>query len=285
MNKDLYDNIYTVPDYLLKVLYNNITKYPKDTKGYQRVNNIVNNPEITYSNVKRILSFLENYNPIKNNKEEFDIIGGHKMRNWCKSVLNSDRKTSKNTKKAHSELTTKDNVYRKAHDKDFTHNSKLDTYKSELTEGKKYINKKTLTMLIENIIEGSIKLENEASIGIIFNTDSKFLVLKRSETDDWMPNKWSLPGGNIEKGETPEIAFMREVKEESGLNITKAKHLFNKLENNYNIYFMASFLENNDSVKISFEHNDFKWVRLSEVKNMDCVPNLFNDIVSSFLNV
>lgn len=292
MNSDLYNNTYPVPDYLIQILTNNLSKYPNTAKGYQRVNNIVDSPELTYSNLKKILSDLENYNPLKNSKEEFEIVGGLKMRDWCKKMLNSDRKGVVNSKKAHSELTTQDNVFRKSHEKNPTNNS-LPMYKSELMESKnkKRIIAEELKSLIIKIVKEStegnqIKLEKEASIGIILNKNNEILILMRSETDDWMPNKWSLPGGNIEDGESPEVAFIREVKEETGLTITKTKHLFNKLEGNYNIYFMISLLEDeNQEVKISYEHSDYQWVSLPELRKIDTVPNLFNDVVSSYLNV
>lgn len=51
---------------------------------------------------------------------------------------------------------------------------------------------------------------------------NKILLIKRIK-----PNKtyWVFPGGGIEKGETTEQALIREIKEESGLDI-KVKDLF-----------------------------------------------------------
>ena len=52
----------------------------------------------------------------------------------------------------------------------------------------------------------------------VFNTIGELYLQKRSATKDIQPNKWdSSVGGHIDLGETPEIAALREAKEEIGL--------------------------------------------------------------------
>ena len=50
--------------------------------------------------------------------------------------------------------------------------------------------------------------------GCVFDTDGKVLLQRRGDS-----NKWGFPGGAIEIGETPEMAAIREVKEETGLDV------------------------------------------------------------------
>lgn len=50
--------------------------------------------------------------------------------------------------------------------------------------------------------------------GCIFNENGEVLLQKRADC-----NKWGFPGGAIELGETPEMAAIREVKEETGLDV------------------------------------------------------------------
>ncbi|MDD5070611.1 MAG: NUDIX domain-containing protein [Candidatus Omnitrophica bacterium] len=47
----------------------------------------------------------------------------------------------------------------------------------------------------------------------------KRLFLCKRKTDDRYGGLWEFPGGCIEKGETPEMAIVRELKEEVGLNV------------------------------------------------------------------
>lgn len=50
--------------------------------------------------------------------------------------------------------------------------------------------------------------------GCIFNDKGEVLLQKRADS-----NKWGFPGGVIELGETPQMAAIREVKEETGLDV------------------------------------------------------------------
>lgn len=50
--------------------------------------------------------------------------------------------------------------------------------------------------------------------GCIFNEKEEVLLQRRGDT-----NKWGFPGGAIELGETPEMAVIREAKEETGLDV------------------------------------------------------------------
>lgn len=50
--------------------------------------------------------------------------------------------------------------------------------------------------------------------GCIFNERGEVLLQRRGDS-----NKWGFPGGAIELGETPEMAAVRELKEETGLDV------------------------------------------------------------------
>lgn len=70
----------------------------------------------------------------------------------------------------------------------------------------------------------SSKLENpkvrEASRGIVIREDGKIAIFYKKNM-----NEYKLPGGGIEKEETPEEAFKREILEETGCDVEIVKKL------------------------------------------------------------
>jgi 8-oxo-dGTP pyrophosphatase MutT (NUDIX family) len=54
----------------------------------------------------------------------------------------------------------------------------------------------------------------EAAGGVVYNEKAEVLVIYRLKT-------WDLPKGKIDKGETPEVAAVREIQEETGLNVVE----------------------------------------------------------------
>lgn len=66
----------------------------------------------------------------------------------------------------------------------------------------------------------------EAAGGVVFNEHNEILWIYRN-------NRWDLPKGKIEKGESREIAAVREVEEECGITNVKLKEY---LKTTYHIY-------------------------------------------------
>ncbi len=58
---------------------------------------------------------------------------------------------------------------------------------------------------------------------IVLNDQKQVLLLRRGKAAPWEPGKWSLPGGVIDPGETPEQAGSREAYEEVGIKLHKIK--------------------------------------------------------------
>jgi mutator protein MutT len=57
------------------------------------------------------------------------------------------------------------------------------------------------------------------SAGVIIKHGDKVLLCKRSPKES-LPNHWSIPGGGIENGESPGQAAIREVHEETNIELT-----------------------------------------------------------------
>jgi DNA polymerase len=88
-------------------------------------------------------------------------------------------------------------------------------------------------------------------------------------------NEYDIPKGHIEKGETSETAALREVKEETNLDIKLIpffKYVMHwwfvedgeKIKK-YATFFLAEKLKD-ENIKISFEHKSFKWLTINEIE-------------------
>jgi 8-oxo-dGTP diphosphatase len=98
--------------------------------------------------------------------------------------------------------------------------------------------------------------------------DNQILLLHRQNNKS-QGNKWGIPGGKVEKNETPLQAVIRETKEETGFDISNQaietlKTVYVEYnEKNHFVYhaFRTQLQGNPGSVKINFdEHKGFSWV-------------------------
>ena len=65
------------------------------------------------------------------------------------------------------------------------------------------------------------KIERKIVGGIIFSKDGKLLqVMKNPKEGGVFPDCWHIPGGGVEQGESNEEALIREIKEETNIDIS-----------------------------------------------------------------
>ncbi len=57
-------------------------------------------------------------------------------------------------------------------------------------------------------------------LGVVAHTDGRFLITKRKMDKHWAPGWWEVSGGACLAGEKSEEAVLREVKEETGLDVS-----------------------------------------------------------------
>lgn len=60
-------------------------------------------------------------------------------------------------------------------------------------------------------------------LGVVSRPDGKFLITQRAFDKEWAPGWWEVSGGAVQAGESSKEAVRREVKEETGLDVTGAK--------------------------------------------------------------
>ena len=114
---------------------------------------------------------------------------------------------------------------------------------------------------------------------VIYN--HKVLILKRVKPSSDGLGYWELPGGGLEYGETPHEALIRELKEETNLDIRilKPVYTFTAIRPQYQtvgVGFLS--IPTNDYVVISDEHTDFKFVSPDDLlEYLD--EKIYNDII------
>ena len=60
-------------------------------------------------------------------------------------------------------------------------------------------------------------------LGVVKRTDGKYLITQRTMDKSWAPGWWEVSGGAAQAGEDSLDAIIREIKEETGLDVRDAK--------------------------------------------------------------
>ena len=58
-------------------------------------------------------------------------------------------------------------------------------------------------------------------LGVIRRTDGRYLITRRVMTKYWAPGWWEVSGGGVMAGESSHAAVLREVREETGLDVSE----------------------------------------------------------------
>ena len=114
-------------------------------------------------------------------------------------------------------------------------------------------------------------MNTSGAVAIIVNEKDEVLVLKRPDFVKWAPNKWGLPGGKIESGETPLQAATREVKEETTLDVFDLELSDPFLEEPVVAYHTRKY---KGEVQLDFEHTDFKWASRKILLTLELAPGI-----------
>lgn len=106
---------------------------------------------------------------------------------------------------------------------------------------------------------GEAKDIDKIAKAIIVKNDQA-LILLRTDYGKY-PNRWDLPGGHLQEGESLVEGLAREVREETGLDIKDVENLNLKVGNHH--FFKAEMPD--QEIRLSDEHTDYKLVSAEEV--------------------
>jgi len=120
------------------------------------------------------------------------------------------------------------------------------------------------------------KFPHPTAGALIVNPKGKILLLKSHK---WK-NMFTIPGGHIELGETIEQALKREVKEETGLEISGIEFLMvqdfifgeNYCRKRHFVFINFSAKTGNAAVKLNEEAEEYTWATPAEARKLPVEP-------------
>jgi len=286
-NLEKKDKQYAVPQHVIEEIEKNLSKIGKTYSTVrQKAENIVTNKFLTYENLKRVKGIFDKIDEVdldlesrqrerhrQQNKIDFMVMGGDKMKNWVESELKQLRNPIHRSKKAKTNFAGFKNQFRTEHSKSFVKAPQMPKIKNMIKD----LKPPTLMENDDLSVDLPIKLKF-ACVCIVFNEENKLLLVKRSENDNWMAGKYALIGGGIEENEIPEECIIREAKEETNLTLKKPKLVYSTIEGSTFLYVFVSKVTNSDKIKLNDEHTGYVWLDSGEIAKYDTVPNLMEMI-------
>lgn len=109
----------------------------------------------------------------------------------------------------------------------------------------------------------------------IVKNNGKVLILRRSMDSRRHPGMWDFAGGKLEYGEDLIQSLKREIKEETGLDVHDIKILciFSEMDDDgFRIRIGYYCNADSDSVALSEEHTELKWISADELSRMEISP-------------
>ena len=251
-NRNVEEKKYPIPPEVIKSIQ--VAKLSSsDENGLKRANFILNSGG--YLNGGALKRIKSDYDTNKITPSQFALAGGKLMIDWINAELKQARDGEERSKNVRQDIHVDVNLGTKAYQTPTLNEEKKDKEEPQ-----------------------------KNAVAVIVNNDNKFLLLKRSKESDWMPGKWSLVGGMIEKGENPQQAVEREIKEETGLTIEKFIKTFSlqRRPNSTEHIFACRYEGDPTDIVLNEENTNYGWYGISEMKFLDIVPNLIEYITLSF---
>jgi len=131
---------------------------------------------------------------------------------------------------------------------------------------------------------------NKISRGLILHKNRILLIHRINRGKIY----YVLPGGHSESGESAEETLIREIKEETNLDITISRHMWtfhNKFDNSENeIFLITQFSDNlrlgGPELAMNSKKDEFilEWHDLAQIRKLNLVPPLLKQkIIANFL--
>ena len=118
-----------------------------------------------------------------------------------------------------------------------------------------------------------------ATITFLIEYDKRFLLICRSASEQNFADLWAFPGGKVELGETAIQTIVREVKEETNLDLSDHGAFLDSYFFKKTVGFAFLVRAEHDNVVPATEIAAYRWVRSTdEMIGLRCIPGIFNHL-------
>jgi len=147
-----------------------------------------------------------------------------------------------------------------------------------------------IILLISSI--NMVEKYQKITVGGLLIKDDKVLVVRRSSAEPYLTGYYELPGGKVDFGDHPKESLEREFMEEVNLKVI-ALHPYRVFtyisdKGNRHTVELVYFVQLDDdikNIKLSEEHDDFKWISAEEVDDLQISDEIKMNIKVGFKEI
>lgn len=110
---------------------------------------------------------------------------------------------------------------------------------------------------------------------VVRDGDGRLLLVRRGHAP--AAGRWSLPGGRVEAGETPQAAAAREVAEETGLTVAVGALLATVPLGDYVVHDFAATVIGGE-LRAGDDASDVRWCSLADAELLPLTDNLLDEL-------
>lgn len=119
---------------------------------------------------------------------------------------------------------------------------------------------------------------------LLRSPEGSYLAIRRSDSSRNNAGRWDLPGGKVDHGESFDQGLIREIHEETGLEIDLERPVgltHSALPDRTVVYIVMEGRVAGGTLNLSGEHGEVRWVPIADLPSLDWCPQ-FADLVSRF---
>ncbi len=127
----------------------------------------------------------------------------------------------------------------------------------------------------------NIKNHHHVIVGGLLIQNGRALIVRRSESEKFMPGFYDLPGGGLKPGEKPEDGLIRTYQEETYIHINPIRPYYafmwesdQLIKHCIQIDYLIETKVKGEEVRLDAEHNAYRWLLPNEINALKMAEEL-----------